>query len=132
MPFQPGNRLSRGRPKRKYSVTTKLQDLLEKKVTIDENGEPQTNAQLIARWLLRCVVDGVDEVRDADNPARNELRILTPKERQDAAKLLLDRCEPPMKISADDQEIVEEVQDRCAALAHLTDVELEILAKVKT
>mgnify|MGYP003153009225 CR=1 FL=1 len=126
MPWKPGQSGNpKGRPKRKYTITNTLANLIDAAVTIDDAGETRTNADLVCEWLLRCAVEGIDK-RSTDG--EETIRELGYRDRIDAVKIIIGRLEPEFKLpeGATIDEATEEV------MARLTDLSDADLASLQT
>lgn len=58
MPFQKGNKLSQGAPRREFSVTKTLRDLLAMSLDALSRYRPKTNEQLMALRLIKQASSG--------------------------------------------------------------------------
>jgi hypothetical protein len=126
MPWKPGQSGNpKGRPKRKYTITNTLAHLIDTAVTIDDQGETRTNADLVCEWLMRCAVEGIDK-RSTDG--EETIRELGYRDRIDAVKIIIGRLEPEFKLpeGATIDEATEEV------MARLTDLSDADLASLQT
>jgi len=122
--WQPGKSANpKGRPRRKYSITNTLANLIDAAVTIDDHGETRTNADLVCEWLMRCAVEGVD-ARSTDGEV--EERTLGYRDRMDAVRIIIGRLEPEFKLP-EGTTIDEATEEVMARLTDLSDADLASL-----
>lgn len=126
--FQPGHKYARGRPPRNYCIAHALSIAANEAVSVDDNGEPLTNAQLATRWLWRVVREGVDSRRLPDGG--EQVQPVATKDRLAALQTILARIEPGVKLDqAKDDEDDAEVQAIVQRLEGLSDEELALLER---
>lgn len=130
--FAPGHQFSKGRPPRNYSIAHSLSIAANQPQTIDDDGNPLTDAQLAAKWLWEVVRTGLDRRKSEDGD--EQLLPVSTRDRMEALKTILSRIEPEYKLTdknmgdATDEELEEQVQK----LDNLTDEELAVLEKLAT
>ena len=125
--FASGNNFGKGRPRRQYSISTRLAEMIDETATVDEAGEQQTNAEVVARWLMKCAVEGVDEQRDPDSDQVKSHR-LGFRDRMDAIRVICSRIEPEWK-GSDGDEVDPEAAQVAANVGDLSDEELAVLQR---
>ena len=114
--FTPGHRFAKGRPPRSYSITSALAAIADEPQTIDDDGNPITNAHAAAQWLWKCVLDEELSYRD----------------RLNALETVLNRVEPKITLTGKDIDDVtdSEAELVIAKLDELSTDELKILEKL--